>query len=53
MAYIHIMFIGITSRLSVVTNACVFFLPTAPSISMPGLGKNDGWEWSPSALCLD
>ena len=25
-------------------NSWIFFLPTAPSISLPGLGSKDGWE---------
>ena len=43
MAYISIVFIGITSQLSLVPNAYVLFLPTAPSISMPELGQKEGW----------
>ena len=53
MAYIDIIFISITSRFSLVTNVCVFFLPTAPSISMPGLGQKEGWEQSSFALRHD
>ena len=44
MAYIYIVFISITSQLSLVANVYVLFLPTAPSISMPGLGLKEGWE---------
>ena len=53
MAYIYIVFIGITLRLSLVANAYVLFLPTAPSISMPGLGQKEGWVSSASALRHD
>ena len=29
-----------------------FFLPTASSISLPGLGSKDGWEHAPSHVAL-
>ena len=53
MACIDIIFISVTSQVSLVINVCVFFLPAAPSISMPGLGQKEGWEQSSSALRLD
>ena len=34
------------------SNSWIFFLPTAPSILLPGLGSKDGWEQAPSHVAL-